>query len=531
MTGQWDFLIFGLLAAVAGFVTLARYIRAPYPVVLVLGGLALGFIPIMPEATLPPGLVLLVFLPPILYSAAFFASPQELKKNLTAIASLGGGVTLITGVIVAWVSHLAIGLPWAAAFVLGAIVAPTDPITINAIADRLGVPRQIITILEGESLINDGVALVLYHVALGVAFSGHFSAGGAVLTFVLYVVGGIAIGLIIGWIVRQIRRRVNDRFVEITISLLTSYAAYIPANKLNVSGVLAAVAAGLYLGWYSPEMSGPRSRLQMFEVWEVLPFLLNSLLFLLIGLQLPGILHAIEGYSMPLLLRDAGLIVLAVIAARALSAFPLAYIPRLFSRRAREGEAYGSWQRVTVVAYAGMRGGISLALALAVPLTIADGSAFPGRNVMLFVTFCVILITMVPQGLTLPLLARGLKLTGSHAADEREEAEARLRTAEAALARIEELASEEWVTEETAETLRQVYERRRRRFAARFEEEAGDDEIDYEERSKASQRLQREVLQAERETLLRLRNEGRITDGVRRRVERDVDLEDTRLGG
>ncbi|HET7369456.1 MAG TPA: Na+/H+ antiporter [Gammaproteobacteria bacterium] len=531
MAAQWDFLIFGLLAVVAALVALARYVRAPYPVVLVLGGLALGFIPIMPQATLPPDLVLLVFLPPILYSAAFFSSPQELKRNLTAIASLGGGVTLITGVVVAWVAHVAVGLPWAAAFVLGAIVAPTDPITINALGDRLGAPRQILTILEGESLINDGIALVLYHVALGVAFTGHFSAGGAILTFVLYVVGGVGIGLAVGWVVHQIRRRINDRLVEITISLLTSYAAYIPANELNVSGVLAAVAAGLYLGWYSPEMSGPRSRLQMFEVWEVLPFLLNSLLFLLIGLQLPGILNAIEGYPMPLLLRDAGLIVLAVIAARALSAYPLAYIPRLCSRRAREGDAYGSWQRVTLVAYAGMRGGISLALALAVPLTTATGAAFPGRNLILFVTFCVILLTMVPQGLTLPLLARRLGFAGSGDLEEREEAEARLRAAEAALARIEELASEEWVTEEIAETLRQFYEHRRQRFAARFAEESDQQDVDYEERSQTSRRLRREALQAERAALLRLRNDGRISDSVRRRVERDVDLEDTRLGG
>jgi CPA1 family monovalent cation:H+ antiporter len=532
MDGYWHYLIFGLLAMVAALVALARAVRVPYPILLVLGGVALGFVPLMPPAELPPDIVLLVFLPPILYSASVFSSPRQLRANLRAIASLAGGVTFITAMVVGWVAHAALGLPLAAGFVLGAIVAPTDPVTVNAIANRLGVPRHIVTILEGESLINDGVAVVIYHISLVTVMTGQFSVGGALLTFVEYVAGGVAIGLAVGWLARQIRMRLHDRLVEITISLITSYAAFIPAHALHESGVLAAVAAGLYLGWYEPEITGPRSRLQMYEVWEVLPFLVNALLFILIGLQLPGILHGIENVPAPLLLRDAGLVVLAVIATRILTTFPFAYIPRWLSRRVRATAVYRSWREVGIVSYAGMRGGVSLALALAVPLTLHSGAPFPGRNLILFTTFCVIFITLVPLGLTLPVLVRALGLATGREAQQREEIIARLTAARAALAKLDELAGAEWVPEDSTERLRELYQRRCRRYAARVSEDAPEhgDGIDYEARSKASQRLHRELLAAERMTLLQLRNEGRISDDIRRRVERDIDLEDAHLG-
>jgi CPA1 family monovalent cation:H+ antiporter len=484
---------------------LARVLKAPYPVVLLLGGLALGFLPGVPSIRMPPNLVLLVFLPPILYAAASFSSPRGLVKNLRPIIFLAFVLVLITATVVAAVAHAAIGLPWAAAFVLGAIVAPTDPAAATAVAGRLGAPRQIVSILEGESLINDGTALVLYHIALGVVITGKFSLPGAILEFVLYSVGGIGIGLVIGWIVAWMRRRIEDRLIEVTVSLLTSYAAYLPANALGVSGVLAAVAAGLYLGWQSPRMSTARNRLQTTEVWEILPFLLNAVLFILIGFQFFNILARIpSAYSTFSVLLYAVFVSLTVVGTRPLGIFPMVYVPRYLSRRVREREPYVSWRYTTVIAYTGMRGAVSLALAFAIPLHTQSGKPFPARPLILLLTFCVILATLVPQGLSLPWLIRRLGLAGEGGAEEREEAEARLRD---------------------------LYERRRQRFAAQLstEQPENGEEVDYEKRSQASQRLTRELLNAERTALLRLRSEGRISDTVRRRVERDLDLEDVRL--
>ena len=474
----------------------------------------------------------MLFLPPLLYSAAFFSSPRDLKANLRPIASLSIGLVLLTTVTVALTAHLIIGLPWAAAFVLGAIVSPTDPVAATSIAGRLGAPRQIVTILEGESLINDGTALVLYSVAVSAAVTGSFSLPGAVLEFVLYVTGGTAIGLVVGWAISRVRRRIGDPLVEITVTLFTPYAAYIPAEELGVSGVLAAVTAGLYLGWRNPETTDPRSRLQAFGLWEVLPFLLNSVLFILIGLQLPKILRSISGESsVSVVILYAALVGLAVIGTRLLWTFPATYLPRLLSRTVRELNPYPSWQQTAVVAYTGMRGAISLAAALAVPLTVQNGSSFPGRDEILFLTFCVILLTLVLQGLSLPPLVRRLGLAGAEGEEVREETEARLRAAEAALARLEELADEGWVREDTTARMREVYEYRRQPFSARYGERAESEEggDGYEERSLAYQRFRRELLRAEREALLRLRSEGRISDEVRRRVERDLDLDDARL--
>jgi monovalent cation/hydrogen antiporter len=509
---------------------LSNVSRVPYPVFLVLGGLVLGLIPIVPDIALPPDLVLLIFRPPLLYSAAFFSSPRDLKANLRPIASLSIGLVLLTTATVAVVAHVAVDIPWGAAFVLGAIVSPTDPVAATAIAGRLGAPRRIVTILEGESLINDGTALVLYRVAVSVVVTGTFSLLDTGLEFALYGAGGVAIGLLVGWVIARVRRWVEDPLVEVTISLFTGYAAYIPAEELSASGVLAAVAAGVYLGWQSPKITAPRNRLQAFEVWEVLPFLLNSVLFVLVGLQLPNILEGISGeYSTTSVLLYAALVGLAVIGTRLLWTFPTTYLPRLLSRRLREREPYPSWQEVTVVSYTGMRGAVSLAAALAIPLTISSGAPFPERDLILFLTFCVILVTLVPQGLSLPYLVRRLGLAGEDT-EEHEETEARLRAAEAALEKIDELENEDWVREDTAERMRDLYEYRRRRFAARYAGQAEDGEKDgYEERSLAYQHFRRELLGAERTALIQLRNQGRLSDETRRRVERDLDLEDARL--
>jgi monovalent cation/hydrogen antiporter len=528
VTGHLELWVLGLLAAVAGLVMLSNRLGVPYPVFLVLGGLALGLVPIVPEIGLPPNLILLIFLPPLLYSAAFFSSPRDLKANLRPIASLSIGLVLLTTATVAAVAHLLVGLPWGAAFVLGAIVSPTDPVAATAVVGGLRAPRQIVTILEGESLINDGTALVLYSVAVSAVVTGTFSVAHAGLEFALYGVGGSAIG----WAISRVRRWIGDPLVEITVTLFTPYAAYIPAEELGISGVLATVAAGLYLGWRNPETTAPRNRLQAFGLWEVLPFLLNSVLFILIGLQLPKILESISGeYSTAAVILYAALVSLAVIGTRLLWTFPATYLPLLLSRSVRERNPSPPWQQVATIAYTGMRGAISLAPALAIPHTLQDGAPFPGRNLILFLTFCAILLTLVVQGLSLPVLARRLGLAGAEGEEEREETEARLRAAEAALARLEELADEDWVREDTTARMRDLYEYRRRRFAARDsgQPESGEEGDGYEERSLAYQRFRRELLGAERAELLRLRGEGRISDEVRRRVERDLDLEDARL--
>ena len=283
-----EFVLVSLLVAVAVLASAARAVNIPYPIVLVLGGLVMGFIPGLPDIELEPELVLVLFLPPLLYSAAFFANLRELKQDLRAISLLAIGLVLATMCAVAAVAHSLIdGLPWAAAFALGAIVAPTDPVAATTVARRLAVPRRIVSVIEGESLINDGTALVAYRVAVAAAVGGSFSLVDAGLEFLGSAAGGVAIGLAVGWVIAWIRARIDDVLVEVTISLLSGYAAYLPAEALDASGVLAAVTCGIYLGWQAPRISTAQMRLQGYAVWDTLVFLLNALLFVLIGLQLP----------------------------------------------------------------------------------------------------------------------------------------------------------------------------------------------------------------------------------------------------
>jgi Na+/H+ antiporter len=354
-----------------------------------------------------------VFLPPLLYWSGFFASPRELRADLRTISLLAVGLVLATMGAVAVTAHALIhGLPWAAAFALGAIVSPTDPLAATAIARRLGVPRRLVTLVEGESLVNDATALVAYRIAVAAAVGGGFVAWQAGLRFVAGAVGGVAIGLLVGWLVAEVRRRLDDPPVEIMLSLATGYAAYLPADRLGVSGVLAAVTAGLYVGWRNPEIASAPTRLLGFSFWDVLVFLVNAILFILIGLQLHPILSGISGHSAATLL------------------------------------------------------GLAAAVSAAVVAT------------------------------------------------------------DAALARLEELAAEDWTGDDTVERLRGTYDLRRRRLKA----QAGKIEDDgYEDRSRARQRLVRELLQAQRHAIVQLRNQGAVSNDVMHRIERHLDLEDSRL--
>lgn len=515
-----------LLVAGAAMLVLVPKLRVPYPILLVLGGLALGFAPGLPEIHLPPDLVLVGVLPPLLYGAAFFTSLRDLRANVRPVGLLSVGLVLLTMIVVAIVAHELIGLPWPAAFVLGAVVSPTDPIAATAIMHRLGAPRRIVHIVEGESLVNDGTALVAYRFAVVAAVSGTFSLWDAGGSFVLNVAGGVAVGLAVGWVVRRVRRRLDFPAAEVTISLLTGYFAYLPAELLGVSAVIAAVTVGIYMGWHTPELTTAEVRLMGDSAWEIVTFALNALLFMLIGLQLPGILDELGDYSTADLLVWAIAVWLTVLLARALWVYPAAWLPRRLFRRIREHDPMPPKTWLALISWAGMRGGVSLAAALAIPLTTDAGEPFPGRNLILFLTFGVIFGTLVVQGLTLPAVIRLLRLEDDGVEAERELALARIRASEAALARLEELIEEDWVREDTAERIRGSYGFRQSRFAAWLD---GGDDGSIEARSQDFQRLRRELLAAERAAVHALRREGAVSDEVARRVERDLDLEDARL--
>jgi monovalent cation/hydrogen antiporter len=510
----------GLLVAVAAMLAVAPTLRIPFPILLVLGGLAISFVPGMPELEFQPELVFFGVLPPLLYGAAFFTSLRDLRANKRPIGLLAIGLVVATTAGVAVVAHSAIdGLTWPAAFVLGAVVSPTDPLAATAIARRLGVPRKLVAIVEGESLVNDGTGLVLYRVAVAAVLTGSFSLLETSGRFVLAAFGGVAVGLAVAWIVRQARRRIDNPPAEITISLLTGYFAFIPADLLGVSGVLAAVTAGIYMGWYTPELTTSQVRLQGIAVWEITQYLLNALLFVLVGLQLPVVMDALGDIPAATLLGYAALVSATVIAVRFAWVFAVLGAPKWIARRMT------SWRGAVFLSWAGMRGAVALAAALALPLETDAGTPFPGRDLVIFLTFSVILATLVGQGLTLPLLIRVLQLE-EDGIEDREDAKARIRAAEAALARLEELESEDWVREDTVERVRGAYRFRTDRFRARFDD--GDDGA-IETRSQDFQRLRRELLAAERGALLDLRRAGVISNDVWLRVGRDLDLEEQRL--
>jgi CPA1 family monovalent cation:H+ antiporter len=516
----------GLLAAAATLIALADVVRIPYPILLVLGGLSLGFLPGMPRIELPPDLVLVAVLPPLLYGTAFFTPLRELRANAARITTLAVGLVLATMVGVAVVAHAMVpGLGWPSAFVLGAIVSPTDPTAATAIGERLGLPRRLAAVIDGESLVNDGTALVAYKYAVAAVVAGTFSFAHASVSFVLNVVGGIAFGLAVGYVLRQARRRLDNPPVEITISILSGYLGFLPAAALGVSGVLAAVTVGIYMGWYTGELTNAAFRLQAIGVWEVLFFLLNATLFGLVGLQLPAILDGLSAIPTADLIRYAVAVTTAVVAVRLVWVFASIYLPRLVHGALHGGDPLRSWRAGLILTWSGMRGAVSLAAALALPLTTDAGVPFQRRQLLIFLTFAVILGTLVVQGLTLPGLIRLVGLEDDGLAD-REEAKARIHAAESALERLEQLVDEEWVREDTAERLRGLYNFRRERFNARIDEEA---DTGAEARSVDYQRLRHELLDAERTAVFDLRRRGAIDDDVLRRVVRDLDLEDVRL--
>lgn len=520
MTGVVEIFV-GLLVAVAVLALAARKLHIPYPILFVIAGLLIGLVPGLPRVRLNPDLVFVFFLPPLLYPSALFTSWRDFRANLRPIGLLSVGLVLFTTCTVAWLAHEFMGMGWAAGFVLGAIISPPDAIAATAVAERLKIPRRIVTILEGESLVNDATALVAYRFAVAAVVTSTFSLAQASGQFFVVALGGVALGLLIGWLGAQFHKRVDDAPIEITVSILTPFVAYLVAERMHVSGVLAVVAAGLYLGRRAPELLTFNTRLRAGPVWEMIEFLMNGCVFILIGLQLPEVMAALSGDPIPIrrLVGYAVLISLAVIVIRILWVFPAVYLPRLFSRPFRQHDPMPGWRNVSIVAWTGVRGVVSLAAAMALPLLVLE------RDLILFLTFIVILVTLVLQGLTLPLLIRwlGVQDDGSM---EREEHEARLKANENALARLNTLSSEDPAELEARHRLRIEYEdhilqlqatgavsssRRLRRFSAAYE------------------KLSNDALLDERRTILQLRNENVISDEVLRRIQRDIDLAEARL--
>jgi len=523
-----EFLI-GLLGIVALLAQLARMVGVPYPIFLVLGGIGVGLVPGFPDVVLPPEIIFLVFIPPLLLSAALSSSPRDLRAHARPIGLLSICLVLLTTSTVGAAAHFVVGLPWAAAFVLGAVVAPTDPVAAEATFRRLGVPDRVHTIVGGESIINDGTALVAYNIAVAAVVTGTFSVAGAGLEFLLVSGGGIIIGAVVARLVTPLYRRLVDPTILVVFTLIPAYASYILAERIGASGILAVVTLGLHVGWQAPKLFTARARVQSYSFWEVLTFLMDSLLFILVGLQFPVILNGMSEYSFAQLLLYAALVCGAVIALRLLwFFFAPSSIPAL-DRLLRTRYLRAPWQERLVMGWSGMRGAVSLAAALAVPLQTQAGAEFPQRDLIIFLTYSVIFATLVFQGLTLPflILSLGVRDEGNDA--RMAELEARLKATRAALGKLDGICDDENIPDRSRERLREIYEERIRRYESGLE--AGHVTDEYQESSAAWSRWRRELFDAERETVVSLRDAGEINADVMRRVERDIDLEELRQSG
>jgi CPA1 family monovalent cation:H+ antiporter len=516
--------LLGLLLAVVALTALARLLNVPYPILLVIGGSLLGFVPELPEIELDPDLVLLVFLPPLLFNAAYFASPRDMRILWRPITLNAIGLVVLTAGAVALVAHALVdGMSWAVAFTLGAICAPTDPLAATAIARRLGVPSRLVSVVEGESLVNDGSALVIYRVAVATAVGGSFDLLDAGWEFVVNVAGGIAIGAVVGYALLPLfRRALADPLVGVTLSLAAGFLGYIPAEEAGVSGVLAAVTVGLVCCWHSPQVTDPISRVTGYAFWEVLVFLLNALLFVLVGFQLHDVVTH-QDRSLPELLGLGAAVSAAVIATRLLWGNTTPYVIRALDRRPKQRELRVGWRPRMVISWSGMRGAVSLAAALALPLD------FPERDLVIFLALAVIFATLVVQGLTLPWLIRTLRIEDDGAA-EAEELLARRAATDAAIVRLEELREEEWTRAGTIDFMLKNYDVRRRRLAQVAGERAlEEDGVDLGQHTAARARVTKQLIDTERAIVIGLRNDGTISDEVMHRLERELDLQELGL--
>ena len=521
-----------LLVFVVVFASLANKLKVPYPIVLVIAGLALSLIPGIPKISLNPDWVFLVVLPPLLYSAAWFTSWRDFSYNIVSIAFLAFGLVAFTVIGVSTAAHYSFApFDWRLGLVLGAVVATTDAIAATSIAKRVGLPQRIIDILEGESLVNDATGLLALEFAVAIVVHGQTpTVGSGIFRLTQLTVVGILAGLALALIVHWIERYLDDGPIEITLSILVPYAAYLGAEALHASGVLAVVACGLYLGRRSNRLFSADVRLQAYGFWNSLTFALNGVVFVLIGLQLPFVLEGIREYSM----RDLALYGIClsalVIALRLIWMFPGAYVANWIRRRIQhQDDPLPPARAIFVVGWTGMRGVIALAAALSLPETLANGNPFPERNLIIFLTFSVILVTLVLQGLTLPTLIRVLGLAGTGGAMDSEQKEARRIMLETALRHIElQLGDESGENEGSQHLYKDLALHYRRRLAAIAGPPASEAGMGVSAYAQAT-RLSHDLIRIERQTAIRLRDEGVINDEALRHLERELDLSETRL--
>ena len=514
-----EIVLFLLLCAVTlGW--LARRLNFPYPIALVIGGAALGFLPELPLFPFDPHFILVLVLPPILYQAALLTSWRDFKANIRPISLLAVGLVIATTLAVGAALKLVVpDIPWAAAFVLGAIVSPPDAVAATAILTGLNVPRGVVTIREREGMVNDASGLVLYNFAVAAVMTGTFSFLDASAQFVAVAVGGVIVGVLLGRIFVFIHRYLGDVFIEVLMTLSVPYITYIFAEYLDVSGVLAVVAAGLVRGRYAPEIVSAEMRIIARSVWNLLVFLLTSVVFILIGLQLSGIIGRLTGYSATELAFYGTLVSAVAIAVRFAWIYPATYLPRMVSARLRERNPAPTEAELFIMSWCGMRGIVSLAAALALPLALDGGAPFPGRDLIIFLTFVVITVTLVLQGLSLAPLIRTLHV-GTDWSGHEEAQHARFALGKAAIAAIDELAAKEKVPAGTAERIRAEFaEKVRIAPSGRHVLSGGAD---------VANRLRSAAIRAERQELIRIWRENKISDDVLHQLEEDLDYQESR---
>jgi monovalent cation/hydrogen antiporter len=513
--------IFVVLALIAVLAVVAKWTRQPYPIVFLLGGIALAFVPGMPVIRLAPALVFLVFLPPLIFGNAYVTDWRQFKRYLQPITLLATGLVVATSVSVAFVAHWVIGLPLEVGFVLGAILSPTDTVATDAIAEETGMPRRLQTVLGGESLINDATGLVLYKFAIASVMIGTFSLGGAIAQFAYVVIVGITVGLAGGFLAQRVtrflfERNLTDDVIAVTITLVSPFLVYLAADRLGASGVLAAAAGGIYLSQKGGGMYTPESRLIGYGVWNTMFFIFNGALFIILGLQLRAIFAELAIFPAATLAEYALAVAGTVVAVRLIWVFAGSLLSRAMPL---------SW--VFVLGWSGMRGIVSLAAALSIPDTVMAGAPFPARDLILFITFIVILVTLLGQGLTLPWIIRRFRVADSELGDQ-PHALAQVRVAEAALQRLGELeiTFESTVHWEVAGRLRAKYEEQVQHFSARIAGSTGDGEAPQHD---LERQLIRHMIDAERATIADMRHAGEIGDEVFRRMQYDIDLAESRL--
>ncbi len=521
-----------LLLFVVVFAALAQKLKTPYPIVLVIGGLLLGFVPAIPKVALNPDLIFLVVLPPLLYYGAWHTNWRDFKYNLVSILFLAFGLVGFTVWGVAETARwLFAGFDWRIGFVLGAVVATTDAIAATTIAKRVGLPGRIVDILEGESLVNDASGLLALQFGIAMVWNGTTPTLWSGSLRLAYLVGaGLAFGMVIGLVVEWFENRIDDGPIEIAISILVPYATYLGADAIHASGVLAVIACGLYLSRKSSLFFSPSVRIQADAVWESLTFVLNGLVFVLIGLQLPYVLADIRDYSLRQLIFYGLCFSGLLIAFRMLWVFPGAYIANAVRTRVlHQKEPWPESRFVFVIGWTGMRGVLALAAAISLPELLADGTAFPQRNLIIFMTFCVILVTLVLQGLTLPPLISALGLADA-AGNNKEEEEARREILQAALAWLEaSQTAEQKLDLAIYNELKRTYSKRMDSLHPRGHEETDDDHNAHVVSRERRIDAMRNVIKVERETALRLREDGKVNDEVLRHIEYELDLNETRL--